>query len=218
MPRIPCVLLDHCNDCRRATGQILPIWMIAETNRIEISLLNKDGPGSNASIGGEGAVSDDHREWKTLASAIDPIEADTNISSSLNTTLGRYVSSPDRNRWFCTKCGTQLAYTVPYDKYFDFWKEMSAPRMIDICLGTLDREVLEKEWMRPDDALWCHFAIPWVADLAKSGARRVVDGGEGHEDDRVDEKQEVKTEPLARHPLHMLNQDEGDDLTPWLKG
>ncbi|KAK4504268.1 hypothetical protein PRZ48_005184 [Zasmidium cellare] len=41
--------------------------------------------------------------------------------------------------------------------------------MLDIWLGTVDRSDLEQDFMRPERALWCAKAVPWVAEMARSG-------------------------------------------------
>lgn len=46
----------------------------------------------------------------------------------------------------------------------------TAPRMLDIWLGTVDRDDLEKEWMRPERMLWCEKGIDWIRDMARNGA------------------------------------------------
>ena len=55
--------------------------------------------------------------------------------------------------------------------------------MLDIFLGTVDREHLEQDWMRPERMLWCAKGIDWIRDLARHGA-----GGVGeHPEWKMDE-------------------------------
>lgn len=41
--------------------------------------------------------------------------------------------------------------------------------MLDIWLGTVDREDLEKDYMSPERMLWCDMGVPWIRKLATSG-------------------------------------------------
>ena len=42
--------------------------------------------------------------------------------------------------------------------------------MLDIWLGTVDREDLEQGYMRPERMMWCEKGVPWIRELARSGA------------------------------------------------
>ncbi|KAJ9604788.1 hypothetical protein H2200_010903 [Cladophialophora chaetospira] len=214
LPRIPVVLLDHCNDCRRATASVVPMCLVTDASKVELSVLPKDY------LKNSHATSDEARAWQPLASVTDSFENENVSSTESNTTLGHYISSANRNRWFCTHCGTPLGYSVNASAYPESWKSSKVPRMFDFWLGTLDREWLEQEWMRPDHAVWCHFGVDWVSDLVKNGARRLVGEGEdgsGHgKGSETDDVREVKTEPLPRHPLFMVDQQEGEDVHEWL--
>lgn len=184
--------------------------LVTETKTVEISFLPKE----SSTVTDK--ADDEARTWQRVASVIDPFEEDALTPNTPNISLGHYVSSPNRNRWFCKHCGTPLAYSATYSAYPAPWKAANAPRMFDIWLGTLDREALEQEWMRPDHAVWCHFGIDWVSDFAKNGARRLPrEGGESSDGLKSDGK-EVKTEPLPRHPLFMIEQPEGEDVSEWL--
>lgn len=61
--------------------------------------------------------------------------------------------------------------------------------MLDIWLGTVDREVLEKEWMKPERMLWCEKGVTWIREFARNGA-----GG------------------VPEHPLTKIDQHVGDDV------
>lgn len=216
IPRIPVVLMDHCNDCRRATSAILPMCLVTEVFTVDISCLPRD------EVLDRSKSSDEARDWRALSSIIDLFEDSCNPNPAPETTLGHYISSEHRHRWFCNHCGTPLGYSVTYAAYPPSWT--SAPRMFDIWLGTLDREILENEWMRPDHALWCHFAVDWVSDLAKRGARRRVQdvspdeqGAHRHVGQREGVGSRGETEPIPRHPLFMIDQLEGDDVSQWLR-
>jgi hypothetical protein len=196
-PTIPCVFADHCNDCRSATSSVLPMAFVADTSTVEISFLM--GENVNGKVGTE-MIGDEQRMWAKLEDVVVPLESEMSPASPIvyggvTTTLGLFLSSPNRYRWFCTRCGTPLGYSVPLAAQPPFWKEIPAPRMFDIWLGTFDRDVLENEWMRPEKVMWTHFGITWVRELSKCGlpdASRhplpFIDQGEGKEDE-----EEVKT-------------------------
>lgn len=42
--------------------------------------------------------------------------------------------------------------------------------MLDIWLGTVDREDLQHEYMKPERVVWCHCNIPCIRELTRSGA------------------------------------------------
>ncbi|KAL9113062.1 MAG: hypothetical protein Q9227_002674 [Pyrenula ochraceoflavens] len=80
--------------------------------------------------------------------------------------LKYYRSSEGRNRWFCGQCGTNLGYSLEEGVVPSEW---GWPKMLDIWLGTVDREHLEKEWMKPERRLWCDMGIDWVKHFAYEG-------------------------------------------------
>ena len=41
--------------------------------------------------------------------------------------------------------------------------------MLDLWLGTVDREVLEQEYLMPERMLWCEKGIEWIRKLAREG-------------------------------------------------
>ena len=75
------------------------------------------------------------------------------------TQLKYYESSPGTFRSFCGHCGTHLSFFQP--------STMSG--IVDIVLGTVDRAVLEQQWMMPDRQCWCDLTIPWVKALTEGG-------------------------------------------------
>lgn len=56
------------------------------------------------------------------------------------------------------------------------------PDMLDIVLGTVDREDLSKEDLRLDRQLWWDYGIGWVRDLVTHGTSEIP----RHPDYRVD--------------------------------
>jgi hypothetical protein len=72
-----------------------------------------------------------------------------------------YESSHERWRWFCSRCGTNLAYTAVCPAGF--------PNMLDITLGSVERRYLETEALIPERHLWWDYGIDWVRDLSIEG-------------------------------------------------
>lgn len=173
-PRMPMLATDHCNDCRRATGSILPFWMATPIGMVSAAI--------TASPGDE----QDTRDWRPGNEVFhtNPLpsksESDEGTGQS-SSPLTFYDSSPGRRRSFCSRCGTMLSYIAYSHGVPEGW-----PLMLDIVLGTLDREFLEKDdWFVPERQLWWDKGIPWVQKVSVSGF------GEGKE--------------TPRHPLADMN-------------
>lgn len=66
--------------------------------------------------------------------------------------------------------------------------------MLDIWLGTVDREDLEKDYMSPERMMWCEKGVPWIRKLSQVGA-----GG------------------IPEHPLTKIDKSVGDDISEDLK-
>jgi hypothetical protein len=82
--------------------------------------------------------------------------------SKYNTYLSFFESSPTKTRSFCSRCGTPLTYAVvPMP---EGW-----PDMLDIVLGTVDREDLEKD-LAPEREMWQDRGIPWIQNFARIGS------------------------------------------------
>ena len=60
--------------------------------------------------------------------------------------------------------------------------------MLDIWLGSVDREDLENEYMKPERQLWCDKGIPWIRDFA----RRAGDGIPEHPTTKINEIIEMR--------------------------
>ena len=139
--RFPQVLIDHCNDCRRATGCLTPIWIATVVSYIEFSI-ERDG----------------ERSWVDGSEILKK----ENVGATNNAPLKWYKSSETKFRGFCDNCGTSLCYRSTGLK--DSW-----PDMVDILLGTMDREDLEKDWLKPECELWWDMGVPWIQDLTRNG-------------------------------------------------
>jgi rhodanese-related sulfurtransferase len=144
-PRIPMTTIDHCNDCRRATGALLPMALVTDISWVTATCLSRSD-----------------QQLQFPASTLFDFEKIT----SFDVFLTFYKSSPARTRWFCSRCGTHLAYTVDPGAIPEEW---GWPKMLDIWLGSIDRTDLEKDFMAPERQLWCQKGIPWVRDFARRG-------------------------------------------------
>ncbi|MCJ1476366.1 hypothetical protein MMC13_005032 [Lambiella insularis] len=157
---LPMVAIDHCNDCRRATGSVIPLWICAPTELVSASCLRRSdaSPPTEPSTANAAAEAEGTRRWRPAAEVFQPGPA------SSETFLTSYHSSEGVTRTFCGRCGTNLTYArhpMPHG-----W-----PAMLDIVLGTVDREDLEGEWMQPERHCWWDRGIGWV--------RRLVEAGDG---------------------------------------
>lgn len=131
------------------------MWLVCVEKTVQISAV----PHSEAAEGPFQIAATD-REWVAASEALDF------QNPALQTQhLSVYKSTPKRSRWFCSRCGTMFAYTVdpgvaPPDR----------PAMVDICLGTIDREDLEMDSMHPERMMWCEKGVPWIRKWATGGA------------------------------------------------
>lgn len=155
--RVPMVAIDHCNDCRRATGSVLPIWFVTPIAYVTSSVILRSSPAAEidpAKVGADQA----REQW---------LPADDVFQSggpaSRDSFLTFYESSENRSRSFCGRCGTNLAYRIHPTP--EGW-----PGMIDILLGTVDRESLNEEWLAPERQLWWECGLDWVRKFATVGA------------------------------------------------
>ena len=144
------VATDHCNDCRRATGSILPTWMCVPVALMSISLRSAHDIATETENNGP---------WIPSMEALRPGPA--NSSSHLEF----YVSSPSRTRTFCGNCGTNLTYSInPMIEGF--------PDIFDVVLGTFDKEYLKQDWMAPDRHCWWSCGTKWIKKLSGGGVER----------------------------------------------
>ncbi|KAF2998010.1 hypothetical protein E8E13_007413 [Curvularia kusanoi] len=156
---MPFLALDHCNDCRRATASILPAWLCAPLDMCSVSLVAT----SSASLAPNAAVrkeqaKEQSSQWIPAADAFIPTAAATATEDCF---LTSYESSHQRWRWFCVRCGTNVAYTAAMPAGF--------PSMLDITLGSVDRHYLDSEALIPERHLWWDYGIDWIHRLATEG-------------------------------------------------
>lgn len=165
--KLPFICTDSCNDCRKGTGSVVPFWLITPTSMIEGSLLPRDESGTSSAVIPTGkSVPDDERTWF-------PAQKGFKFDSPnlLSTYLRFYFSSKDRYRGFCSRCGVGVMYQAAgLPDHF--------PDSIDFRLGTVDKEILEKEWMKPDRHLWWERGIPWVGEVVMKGMAELPTHGD----------------------------------------
>lgn len=155
---MPFLALDHCNDCRKATASILPAWVCAPMAMCSVSLV----AASKATRATKAAEREGHGEeqrepWIPAADAFTPDSLPVNKDHFLQF----YESSNERWRWFCSRCGTNVAYTAAMPTGF--------PSMLDITLGSVDRGDLDSDALVPERHLWWDYGIDWIRRLATKG-------------------------------------------------
>ena len=131
--RLPMIVIDHCNDCRRATGSILPFWICTPIAMLSASCVMRSSAGHRPSA----QTTSTNQKWIPAKDIFEPCIA------SEETFITFYESSEGRRRSFCGRCGTNLAYSI-------FPTPEGWPEMLDIVLGTIDREYLEKDNLAPE--------------------------------------------------------------------
>ncbi|KAF2785978.1 hypothetical protein K505DRAFT_380566 [Melanomma pulvis-pyrius CBS 109.77] len=153
---LPFLVLDHCNDCRRATGSLLPAWLCAPIEMASVSLVQA----SSATLAPKAAAREGQAKelggaWTPAADIFTPAPTGTDHF------LKNYESSHERWRWFCARCGTSIAYTAVMPAGF--------PNMLDITMGSVDRRHLETNALVPERHLWWDYGIDWIRRLATEG-------------------------------------------------
>ncbi|MCJ1383236.1 hypothetical protein MMC17_006874 [Xylographa soralifera] len=171
---LPTIVTDHCNDCRRATGSILPAWIctplaFVSASALPRSALSDPGAPSHAASPEPNDAIEASREWVPALDVFEPARPTESFVSC-------FRSSPGVTRTFCGRCGTHLTYmrepTPPG------W-----PDMLDVVLGSVDRDELAAEWLTPERHLWWDCGLDWVRELVSAGER----GLERHPAYRLDE-------------------------------
>ena len=156
--------------------------LVCDMTTVKISFLPRSEEGE-----GPFTISDSVRPWQPASSTFNSPDLDLK-----DLHLCAYKSSPGRSRWFCDRCGTTFAYSIDPTILPSEW-----PTMLDIWLGTVDREDLEKDYMKPERMMWCDKGVPWIRRLARSGA-----GG------------------IPEHPLTKIDKVVGDGIEriDWCRG
>jgi hypothetical protein len=158
--RFPLIDIDHCQSCRRACGGLVQCWIILLQDWVEFRLQPR-------SFSCDPSFADPFTESEGLF--YDASDVATGSEAVLKDTyLGRYISSPNTHRTFCTRCGTGLAFCYAGPRP-DSW---TLGPIIDVALGSLDLECLEREGVRPERQGWWEDGVGWIKKLVSEG-----DGG-----------------------------------------
>jgi len=171
----PLVCLDHCNDCRRATGSCVMIWIIVPRNLATMSFLKK----STAKPWDGRRVEVQDEERIEIPGSVACLRND----ETADTFMSYFNSSPERVRTFCSRCGTNISYAC---------HPMPADLLptVDILLGTVDREDMEKYSIQPDRHLWWNYGVDWIRRLVSDGDKSLSGSEEG----------------LKRHPIYKVEE------------
>jgi hypothetical protein len=167
-PSLPMICIDHCNDCRRSTGSILPHWMVTPANYVEVSCIPRSSTvipanSNTAKTSGE----EEEKSRGAWINAVDIFTSDTAASS--DTWLSFYLSSQGRTRCFCARCGTNVVAHVD-PKHLP----PGAPHFMAIVLGTIDREDLEVHELKAERQLWYDLGIRWIKEISDHGQKDIL--------------------------------------------
>lgn len=170
--RLPFVVICHCNDCRRASGGLVLGGICNPTAFVRIALLPRSS--TLPTLGQTRIEPPDKDSELPWIPATDVFQPKSVLVPPEDSFLAAYSPSEGVTRTFCARCGTNITYSrhpMP-----EGW-----PEMLDILMGSLDREDLERPELKPERHLWWAKGIDWVKILFSEG-----DGG------------------LPRHPLSRL--------------
>jgi hypothetical protein len=145
--RMPQTAVCFCNDCRTSSGNLVLFVIMSPLEQTNLSLLSKSNPHKRLDL--------------PAAQASDSPASPVGETTFLDDTyFGLYHSSEKAIRAFCSRCGTPMMY-------------LFTPRPVppgattgglDIYLGTVDREDLEKLGGL-DRFVNCQIGIDWVKNL-----------------------------------------------------
>jgi hypothetical protein len=157
---MPFLAFDHCNDCRRATGSVLPAWLCTPLNMCSISLVAASSATlAPKAVARDGQTKEQSSSWTAAVDIFTP--SSTSTAANDDHFLTSYESSHERWHWFCVRCGTNVAYTAAMPAGF--------PSMLDITLGSVDRRYLDSEALASERHLWWDYGIDWIRRLATEG-------------------------------------------------
>ncbi|KAK5996416.1 hypothetical protein PT974_01750 [Cladobotryum mycophilum] len=167
-PRLPLICFCHCNDCRAATGSLLPSWCLAPKEMVTISCLpsqDDDGSMQRLRLAPHDASGDSERPSYVpaygLVSGTEPTTGTwLRVYRGTDESMEGWDVDKRVHRSFCGRCGTNLFYVIcPMPNKFT--------NMVDVYFGTVDREDLEKPWAQPERQVWHNYGISWIKDAVK---------------------------------------------------
>ena len=144
---LPFIVFCHCNDCRRATASLTMTGFCAPIDMVSVSILPRSSPlPPLTAVRVEPPDDNTERLW------IPAVEVFAPSTAPSDSFLATYKSSEAVNRTFCARCGTPLTYSrYPVREPW--------PDKLDMYLGTVDRQDLEREYMAPDRHVWWNYRI-----------------------------------------------------------
>jgi hypothetical protein len=156
--KFPLIELDHCSSCRLAAGSIIQAWIVCPKSWVSWRLINRvENENHNKTV--QKPNEKDYQPF-TTSEIVNPSE-----ELRKSTYLSHFMSSTDVHRGFCGRCGTSLTYCYTGPK--PGWP--LPERNFDVALGTLDREYLETEGVRPDRHGWWNDGVKWVKNMVRDG-------------------------------------------------
>jgi hypothetical protein len=153
--RLPMIDLDHCNSCRRVAGAIVQCWIICPQRWVTFSLLSR----TDSTPGEERITSLTTEEVLCPSKELEE-----------RTFVKGFDSSEHAHRTFCGRCGTPLSYQYSGSDD-EMTKEENWGPYVDIALGTLEKESVEMEGMRPGRQGWFGDGIEWVKKVFDEGGK-----------------------------------------------
>lgn len=199
---MPYSMTCHCNDCRRASASVLPLVILQTPSpMLTVSVIAQDDP-STVNTGRVLDVLDKGYDKEKADVARPPYEPSMDVFRPLQANNGSWLRffhsvdcSPDvHSRSFCGRCGTQVCFHFAlkpeycYDgKLPEGWADF-----MDINVGTIDKEFLEKGWFEPQSEVnWKHGNAlgKQVAATAKGWKDLIKANGMGDEEGYADEEE-----------------------------
>jgi hypothetical protein len=162
--RLPIISLDHCTSCRRTSGAIVQSWFICPQSWVEFTLQarSQDKSGPTEAI---------------KPATIDYLKPDPSLQE--RTFVTGFWSSEHKCRTFCGKCGTHLTFLNDGPSHALAEKGKWGP-YFDIAMGTLDRESVGMDGLKPGWQVHTGDGIDWVKRLITEGEKSLFDSPETH--------------------------------------
>ena len=190
LPRYPLLEIDHCADCRRATGAVFCAWLLVPIGYVELALRPRPAAPSalpssaDAPPSPEGGRVAAPSGGAPLGAATSPSDRDARVTVAAEaalrpggaahdgrTALAAHASSPGVWRTFCAVCGSSVSYT----KLGAEGAGVAEPDRVttfDVLLGTVDEVDLARERIRPARHIYWGEGVDWMRKMAEEG-----DGG-----------------------------------------
>ena len=158
---LPITIFCHCDDCRRATASLVLSGFFVPKDMVSVSLQSRSSPPpSKISKAIDPIYDDANRSWVPASEVFAP---STTIADSF---LSAYKSSDFVYRYFCARCGTNIAcFRHPMPEHW--------PQMLDVLLGGIDREDLKNDFLIPDKHVFWESGVPWFTKLLDEGNAKI---------------------------------------------